>query len=80
MEKIYKEHEIEDFFKLKITRTKKNAISCSEVYEKYKKWCIQNNTIPFKRIKFLNFLELKGFEIIKNKIEPSYFKGMKIKK
>ncbi|MCR6850699.1 hypothetical protein P5G86_19010 [Paenibacillus jamilae] len=79
MEKHYKEHGLEDFWKFKIIRSKKNEIGCSETYEKYKKWCYENNTIPNKRITFLRFLETKGFEIVKSKKEPLYFKGMKIK-
>lgn len=69
-----------EFLKSKIIKTRKNEISCSEAYEKYKKWCFESNTIPNKRITFLNFLESKGFKIVKGKIEPFYFRGMKIKK
>jgi len=80
LEKQYREHELEEFLKLKIRRSKKNEISCSEAYEKYKKWCFETDALPTKRIAFLRFLESKRFEIVKSKKEPFYFKGMKIKK
>lgn len=77
--KNYREHELDDFLRLNIRKSIKNEFSTPEIYEKYTKWCIENNTIPKKKSELYSYLEARGFKKVKYKNGPYYFKGVKFK-
>ncbi|WP_144561660.1 hypothetical protein [Bacillus mycoides] len=79
MRKKYIDHEMNDFLRLKIRKWKDGPFRGTELHQIYIKWCIENNTVPKRKIELYKALEDRGFEKTKDKIGIIYFKGVKLK-
>ncbi|MBS4171918.1 hypothetical protein [Bacillus sp. FJAT-49736] len=62
----YIEHEIEDFVKRRIRRSNRAECTGLELFQNYKQWCREYNTLPKSRNKFYETLE-KDFIKVRDK-------------
>lgn len=61
----YVKHEIGDFIRMRVRRSKNTECNASELFEVYKKWCRENNTLRKSRHEFYAGLE-KNFTKVKD--------------
>lgn len=62
----YVQHEIEDFIKRKVRSSSNKECTGLHLFNAYKKWCREYNTLPKSRFKFYNAMENK-FDKVKDK-------------
>lgn len=61
----YIDHKIEDFVKRRIGKSKGSEYTGLEIFQAYKNWCRDYNTLPKSRTKFYKTLE-KYFTKVKD--------------
>ncbi len=74
----YINHEIVDFIKRRIRKSKNAECEGLVLFSAYKKWCREYNTLPKSRYKFYKALE-REFLKTKNRKYGTMFLGVKLR-